>query len=81
MGRSADTVDELLKDGLFYEAPEAHPDRLESARRCVERRAAGLRKEEVPAKLEVSREQALRAFRDASFLEAERCEEPFGSAV
>ncbi|MCX4536737.1 hypothetical protein OHA79_09195 [Streptomyces sp. NBC_00841] len=81
MGRSADTVDELLKDGLFYEAPEVHPERLKLARRCVELRAAGLVKEETLGRLGVSRKQALRAFRDASFLEAERCEEPIGSAV
>ncbi|MFF4834998.1 hypothetical protein [Streptomyces sp. NPDC001315] len=81
MGRSADTVDELLKDGLFYEAPEGHPERLELARRCVGLRATGLRKAEVVEKLGVSRKQALRAFRDASFLETERCEERLGSAV
>ncbi|MFJ8082930.1 hypothetical protein ACIQ6Y_20260 [Streptomyces sp. NPDC096205] len=68
MGRSADTVDELLKDGLFHEAPEDHPERLQLARRCVELRAAGLVKEEVLARLGVSRKQALRAFRDASSL-------------
>ncbi|NEY30798.1 hypothetical protein GTU99_01010 [Streptomyces sp. PRKS01-65] len=70
MGRSADTVDELLKDGLFYEAPHDQPERLELARRCVELRAAGLVKEEVLSRLDVSRKQALRAFRDAAFLEA-----------
>ncbi|QTE02409.1 hypothetical protein [Streptomyces cyanogenus] len=71
MGRSADTVDELLKDGLFHEAPEDHPERLALARRCAELRGTGLAKEDVLLRLGVSRKQALRAFRDASFLEAD----------
>jgi orotate phosphoribosyltransferase-like protein len=81
MGRSADTVDELVKDGLFYEAPEDHPERLELARRCVELRAGGLVKEDVLRKLGVSRKQALRAFRDASFVEAELGGAPSDPAV
>ncbi|MFJ4952755.1 hypothetical protein [Streptomyces sp. NPDC088760] len=71
MGRSADTVDELLKDGFFYEAPEDQPERLDLARRCVGLRGTGLAKEDVLDRLGVSRSQALRAFRDASFLEAD----------
>ncbi|MGW6785890.1 hypothetical protein [Streptomyces sp. NPDC054987] len=72
MERSADTVDELLKDGLFYAAPEDHPERLALARRCLGLRATGLGKEEILGRLGVSRKQALRAFRDASLLDAER---------
>ncbi|MFF8448472.1 hypothetical protein ACF06Q_12305 [Streptomyces leeuwenhoekii] len=79
MGRSADTVDELLKDGLFYETPHDQPERLELARRCADLRAAGLVKEEVLSRLAVSRKQALRAFRDAAFLETQEAHEARGT--
>ncbi|MFD3473008.1 hypothetical protein ACFWWM_43200 [Streptomyces sp. NPDC058682] len=69
MGRSADTVDELLKDGLFYEAPEEHPERLALARQCSGLRTTGLGKAKILEQLGVSRKQALRAFRDSSFLD------------
>ncbi|MET9592294.1 sigma factor-like helix-turn-helix DNA-binding protein [Streptomyces sp. NPDC006516] len=70
MGRSVDSVKELLQDAVFYEAPDDHPERLELARHCTELRGAGLLKEQVLEKLGVTRAKGLRAFRDASFLES-----------
>lgn len=69
MGRSVESVKELLQDAVFYEAPDAHPERLELARHCAELRGAGLVKDQVLEKLGVTRAKGLRAFRDASFLE------------
>ncbi|MFD4034237.1 hypothetical protein ACFWVP_27950 [Streptomyces sp. NPDC058637] len=68
MGRSVDSVKDLLQDAVFYDAPEDHPERLALARHCTELRGAGLAKDEVLAKLGVTRAKGLRAFRDASFL-------------
>ncbi|MFG2588717.1 hypothetical protein [Streptomyces sp. NPDC048438] len=68
MGRSLESVKDLLQDAVFYDAPEDHPERLELARHCAELRGSGLAKEEVLEKLGVSRAKGLKAFRDASFL-------------
>ncbi|MGW3496743.1 helix-turn-helix transcriptional regulator [Streptomyces sp. NPDC001020] len=70
MGRSVDSVKELLQDAVFYEAPRDHPERLELAMRCAEFRDEGHTKEKVVAMLGVTRAKALRAFRDATFLES-----------
>ncbi|MDR3081639.1 MAG: hypothetical protein LBV60_12060 [Streptomyces sp.] len=70
MGRSVDSVKELLQDAVFYEAPGDHPERLELAVRCADSRREGHTKEMVLAELGVTRAKALRAFRDASFLES-----------
>ncbi|MFF8596938.1 hypothetical protein ACF061_37065 [Streptomyces sp. NPDC015220] len=70
MGRSVDSVKELLQDAVFYEDPGSLPERLDLARRCAELRGTGLVKNEVMKKLGVTGAKALRAFRDASFLES-----------
>jgi DNA-binding CsgD family transcriptional regulator len=69
MGRSLDSVKDLLQDAFFYECPEDYPERLALARQCVGLRGAGLTKDQVVKKLGGTRALALRAFRDASFLE------------
>ncbi|MFD7438447.1 hypothetical protein [Streptomyces sp. NPDC059861] len=70
MGRSVESVKDLLQDAVFYEAPEAYPERLELARRCAELRGAGLAKGAVLEELGVTRARALRAFRDVAFLDS-----------
>ncbi|MER5757275.1 hypothetical protein [Streptomyces sp. NPDC002088] len=72
MGRSVESVKELLQDAVFYEAPEDHPERLALARRCITLRNTHLNKEAVMKELQVTRGKALRAFRDAAFLESQR---------
>ncbi|MFG2867558.1 hypothetical protein [Streptomyces sp. NPDC048338] len=69
MGRSLDSVKDLLQDASFYECPEDYPERLALARRCVGLRRTGLTKDQVLEKLGGTRGKALRTFRDASFLE------------
>ncbi|WP_431959782.1 hypothetical protein [Actinacidiphila sp. bgisy160] len=69
MGRSLESVKELLQDAVFYEAPEDHPERLALARQCAGLRGTGLTKDEVLQKLGGTRGRALRAFRDANFLD------------
>ncbi|MGW3245497.1 hypothetical protein [Streptomyces sp. NPDC001070] len=69
MGRSLESVKDLLQDAVFHEAPEDHPERLALARQSARLRGTGLTKDEVLEKLGGTRGKALRAFRDASFLE------------
>ncbi|MEU5335678.1 hypothetical protein AB0G51_20475 [Streptomyces asoensis] len=69
MGRSLDSVKDLLQDAVFYDCPDDYPERLALARQCAGLRGTGLTKDEVLKRLGGTRGKALRAFRDASFLE------------
>ncbi len=69
LGKSAYTVKDLLSDARFYEAPEAHPERLAVARRAAElRTATGVSKAEIIALLDLGRKAADRVFRDIDFI-------------
>lgn len=69
MGRSVESIKQLLSDAKFYETPAKFPGRYELARQCMELRAKGLAKSEVLDAMSVSTPVRLRAFRDASVLE------------
>lgn len=64
LGLDIQAVKELIADGKFYGDPAGNPERMALALRAAELRASGIVKEEVLAAMEVSRNSALRAFRD-----------------
>lgn len=69
LGRSADTVKDLLADARFYEAPEKYPERLSAARRAAElRETTGMSKAEIVVLLDLGRKAADRVFRDAEYV-------------
>lgn len=70
MQRSIESVKDLLSDAKFYEAPQEFPGRLALAELARSARDEGLPKDQVLARLGVSRPAGMRAFRDAAALAA-----------